>query len=171
MIGPFSREFFNTSDVATELIKKKPTKIKDDVFFLPLLTKSTCEKILEEMARWAILSFSLVLTTQKWKLHIFFLRFHSSMLPSSPPTPPHTKVSKIQNQKNMYLYICLQGLQCKQKRKKWKPLYGKIMAKTAISWPIFDIFHRLYIQGYFLYELGMDLLVESLRHRLDQVAR
>ena len=46
-----SREFFNTSDVATELIKKKPTKIKDDVFFLPLLTKSTCEKTLEEMAR------------------------------------------------------------------------------------------------------------------------
>jgi len=90
---PVYKEFFNTSDVTTELIKKKPTKIKDDVFFLPLLTESTCEKILEEMAR-----------------------FHSSMLPSSPPTPPHTK-------------------------------------------------------GYFLYELGMDLLVESLRQRLDKVAR
>ena len=51
MIGPFSREFFNAFEVTTELIKKKPTKIKDDVFFLPLLTESTCEKILEEMAR------------------------------------------------------------------------------------------------------------------------
>ena len=60
MIGPFSREFFNAFEVTTELIKKKPAKIKDDVFFLPLLTKSTCEKILEEMARWVILSFSLV---------------------------------------------------------------------------------------------------------------
>ena len=33
------------------------------------------------------------------------------------------------------------------------------------------MFNRLDTQGYFLYELGMDLLVESLRQRLDKVAR
>jgi len=88
---PLHRELFNKSG-EINLLKKKPTKVKDDIYLLPLLTDSTCEQILEELAR-----------------------FQRSKLPFSPPTPPHT-------------------------------------------------------QGYFLYELGMDSLVEKLRERLDYVA-
>jgi len=89
---PLHRELFNHGgDI--NLLKKKPTKVKDDIYMLPLLTESTCKQILEELTR-----------------------FQSSKLPSSPPTPPHT-------------------------------------------------------QGYLLYELGMDSLMEKLRARLDYVAR
>merc|ERR1719222_905804 len=83
---PLHRELFNKSG-EINLLKKKPTKVKDDIYLLPLLTDSTCEQILEELKS-----------------------FQSSKLPSSPPTPPHT-------------------------------------------------------QGSFLYELGMDSLVEKLRER------
>merc|ERR1719365_540654 len=44
---PLHRELFNNSgDI--NLVKKKPTKIKDDIYILPLFTESTCEQILEE---------------------------------------------------------------------------------------------------------------------------
>ena len=44
------RELFN-DDGDIDMLKKKPTKVKDDVYLLPLLTDSTCEKILEELSR------------------------------------------------------------------------------------------------------------------------
>ena len=45
-----SRELFNHGgDI--HLLKKKPTKVKDDIYMLPLLTESTCEQILEELTR------------------------------------------------------------------------------------------------------------------------
>ena len=89
---PLYRELFDSSKFF-ELIKKKPVRIKDDIFTLPLFSPEMCDKILEELQR-----------------------FSKCGIPSSPPTPPH---------------------------------------------------HH----GVFLYELGMDSLVERLRARAEEVAR
>merc|ERR1719391_28165 len=66
---PLHRELFNNSgDI--NMVKKKPTKIKDDIYILPLLTESTCEQILEEL-------------TSLWQ------GFRDPSCPS-PPLLPHT---------------------------------------------------------------------------------
>ena len=59
------RELFNDGGDAN-LLKKKPTKVKDDIHILPLLTDSTCQQILEELTRWLLIYFDSPLQFSPW---------------------------------------------------------------------------------------------------------
>ena len=48
---PLHRELFDENAEQIGVVKRKAVKIKDDVFTLPILDTSTCNKILEELGR------------------------------------------------------------------------------------------------------------------------
>ena len=50
---PLHRVLFDENSGKIEVVKRKAVKIKDDVFTLPILDTSTCQKILEELDRYA----------------------------------------------------------------------------------------------------------------------
>ena len=50
---PLHKVLFDENSGQIEVVKRKAVKIKDDVFTLPILDTSTCQKILEELDRYA----------------------------------------------------------------------------------------------------------------------
>ena len=49
---PLHKVLFDENCGKIEVVKRKAVKIKDDVFTLPILDTSTCQKILEELDRY-----------------------------------------------------------------------------------------------------------------------
>ena len=53
--SPQYREFFEHQD-GLNIVRKKPVRIEDDIFTLPLLSPETCDRILQELHRLLVLS-------------------------------------------------------------------------------------------------------------------
>ena len=56
--NPLHKELFDENSGQIEVVKRKAVKIKDDVFTLPILDASTCNKILEEFDRYILYTIS-----------------------------------------------------------------------------------------------------------------
>ena len=75
---PLHKELFDENSGQIEVVKRKAVKIKDDVFTLPILDTSTCNKILEELDRYVRSRYFLFFTPRS-------ARFEECKYPTSSP--------------------------------------------------------------------------------------